>query len=568
MAQVIHGESKEINNLSLSKYSLTTQIIIINFFTSFLALIFIIIFNILLLNSSNNLEIHKKSFNSQIDQITEYLSTNAIKRILTFDDTCTRISKETNVDCLNNDFVDKNYDYKPPELDPTYTQQYIYSNFQMSNIIVKIFDDNWNKFADTSEFYTGEEEILILDIDSEFIKKKPQTIGFYSLYKKIYFNFYNSIQKIFDEQKLKKLKNDNITVMETIKTKQPTSYLFQDNDDKFKSIFASPILKDNKVYGVAIIIAPFNYNNHESAYQSILLTNFFIFFISIMFFLSLLFSKSIVTPMKILSQNTRLEREKSQKENTKIIYPNRRDEIGILSRDIKSMSDDLKKRIDELEEFAADVSHELKNPLSGIKSSIDLLKTEKIEKKNKEVLIKNMSEDIDRMNILISDISNYTLTQVEISEEAFEVINVNNFFNDFKISISHKNYSLQIEIPEKEIYLKINKNKFIQVLYNLFDNAESFIPPGSIILLSIKVVEKNCYIYFVDQGPGIPDNYKYKIFERFYTDRDDKIRSHSGLGLSISKNILESFGGKINLIKSPFIGFNGACFEIILPLKD
>ena len=148
------------------------------------------------------------------------------------------------------------------------------------------------------------------------------------------------------------------------------------------------------------------------------------------------------------------------------------------------------------------------------------------------------------------------------------MINVNNFFNDFKISISHKNYSLQIEIPEKEIYLKINKNKFIQVLYNLFDNAESFIPPGSIILLSIKVVEKNCYIYFVDQGPGIPDNYKYKIFERFYTDRDDKIRSHSGLGLSISKNILESFGGKINLIKSPFIGFNGACFEIKLPLKD
>ena len=90
-----------------------------------------------------------------------------------------------------------------------------------------------------------------------------------------------------------------------------------------------------KVYGVVLIIAPFTFNNNESATQSILLTNFFLFFISIMFFLSLLFSKSIVKPIKILSQNTQLERDKSSSNKKNITYPNRKDEIGKLSYDIQ-----------------------------------------------------------------------------------------------------------------------------------------------------------------------------------------------------------------------------------------
>jgi len=287
-----------------------------------------------------------------------------------------------------------------------------------------------------------------------------------------------------------------------------------------------------------------------------------------MFFLSFLFSKSIVTPIKILSRNVNLERNKTSINRGTISYPKRKDEIGTLSQDIKSMSNDLKKRINETEEFSSDVSHELKNPLAGLKSSNDLLKTKKLDEKNTQILINNMGTDIDRINILISDISNYSLTQVEVSEEVFEEIEIIDFFNNFKKSLSDKKYLLEIKSEVKEVFLKINKSKFIQVIHNLLDNSSSYIEKNSTILISIKLEKKNCIIHFVDQGPGILFDYKDKIFERFYSDRSSDRQSHSGLGLSITKKIIETFGGTINLIKCSYLGFDGACFEIKLPLKE
>tara|TARA_B110000263_G_C15016193_1_gene377369 strand:- start:134 stop:655 length:522 start_codon:yes stop_codon:yes gene_type:complete len=172
------------------------------------------------------------------------------------------------------------------------------------------------------------------------------------------------------------------------------------------------------------------------------------------------------------------------------------------------------------------------------------------------------------MNILISDISNYTLTQVEISEEILEDIEIIELLDNLKKNFSHKNLLLKIQSNEKKIYLTINKNKFLQVLHNLLDNSSSYIQDISIILIFIKVENNKCIIHFVDQGPGISLDYKDKIFERFYTDRISNKMSHSGLGLSISRNIIESSGGTIRLIKSEHLAFEGACFEIILPLKD
>ena len=571
MALVTHGVNKIPNRITLANYSLTTQIVIINIFTAFLALVILIIFNFFLLISNKNLENHKKLINYQLTEITSYLSKTAIKRILTFDDSCNTVSKEQNreearVGCQENNLLDKNYEDKPLQLDPTYTQQYIYSNYLNSSFIVKVFSENWIKFADTKDYYPAVEEVVIMDINSNMDAKTEININFYEHYQNFYFKFYNKLQKYLDEQKLKKLKNDNITIMETIKTKQSTSYMFKDQDSQFKSIFASPIIKEDKVHGVALIIAPLTYENNQSAYQSILLTNFFIFFISVMFFLSILFSKSIVAPIKLLSKITQLERDKSIDKKINIVYPNRKDEIGTLSHDIKSMSYDLKRRINEIEEFAADVSHELKNPLSGLKSSNDLLFTENLNEKNKNLLIKNMKQDIDRMNILISDISNYTLTQVEISEEAFEDLELKSFFYNFKNSYFNKNFILEIQNNTKEVYVRINKNKFIQVLHNLLDNSSSFVSLKSKVLIFMTIKNNECIIHLVDQGPGIHLDYKDKIFDRFYSDRNEKREAHTGLGLSIVRNIIESFGGKISLIKSAHKGFDGACFEIKLPL--
>jgi len=569
--------SKPSNLFLLSNYSLTTQIVIINFSTAILALSFLAIFNLILLNNNDNLVNQKKIINLQLNEITNYLSKNAVKRILTFDDSCNSVFAEQNreearIGCKENDLLDKNYEDKPLQLDPTHTQQYIYSNFLNSELTLKVFADDWTKFADTNDFYVGEEEIVIMDINSETAENDKANINFYQTYKNIYFHIYHLIQKYLNEQKnekkLKKLKNDNITVMETIKTKKSTSYIFKDQDKIFRAIFASPILKDGKVYGVVLIITPLIYDSNDSANQSILLTNFFLFFISIMFFLSLLFSKSIVAPIKLLSQITQLERDKSLDNKIDITYPKRKDEIGALSRDIKSMSDDLRKRINEIEEFASDVSHELKNPLSSLKSSSELLIQNSISGDSKILLIRNMTKDIERVNTLISDISNYTLTQVEIDEEAFEKFNVIVFLTDFIESLPPNNIEIDFKSNHVSAFIVANKNKLAQVLHNIFDNSFSYSPSKSKILINTILKDENIIFHIVDQGIGIPLDFREKIFDRFYTDRLIDKDKHTGLGLSISRKIIDSFDGSINLIENNYETYQGACFEIKLPLKD
>jgi len=568
MAQVIHGVNEQKKFFKLSNYFLTTQIVIINLFTACCALIFLLVFNIYLFINNQNIENQKNLIENKLNIISDYLIKNAIKRPYSFNDTCSGIITEEEINCEYDNKINENIQDNPPQLDPTFTQKYIYSNYSNNKIIVRVFDDNLIKFADTNNIFPIQEEIIISDIEDKNSLDFKENLNFYNYYKNIYFKTYNLINKNLIIRNLNKLKNETIVVIETIKAQRNTSFMYMDIDEKINISFSEPIKKEEKIYGVVSINAPLTFDDNNSASKSFLLTNFFFFFLSIMSLLSLLFSKSIVSPIRILSKNTQLEKLKLPKNKKNILYPNRTDEIGILSSDIKNMSIDLKKRINEMEEFASDVSHELKNPLAGLKSSIDLIETKKLDEQKKDLLIKNMGQDIDRMNILISDIANYTLTSVEISEEVLQRVDVITLLNNFKNSLLINKFSLKITSQESQIFLNINKNKFIQVIHNILDNSSAYVKLNSVVLIFVKIEGNSCIMHFVDQGPGIPIKYKDKIFERFYTDRAEDRNSHSGLGLSISKKIIEDLDGSISLIKSPHQGFDGACFEIKFPLKD
>ena len=578
MALVIHGVNKLKKNFLLSNYSLTTQIVIINISNAIIGLIFLFFFNLFLLSSPDNLKDQEEIALKKIKQITDYLSKHAVKRILTFDDSCNSTSEKPNrelarIECDKQNFLDKNYEDKQPQLDPTFSQQYIFSKNMDEEVRIKIISDQGIKLVDTDNFYGDIGEVVISDIGVKNKETKNNNYNFYLVYKQIYFDLFNSMQVIFNKRKftkknIEKIKNDESILNESKKNKYLQSYIYKNDEGVYKYVFINPILKSETIYGITILDIPISFDDYNSAYQSFLLSNFFLFFISIIFFISFLFSKSIVNPIKILSNIANLERDKMSDNQNSISYLNRKDEIGQLSDDIKSMSKDLKKRILEIEEFTSDVSHELKNPLAGLKSSSDLLQSRKLEDKNKQLLIENMSEDINRMNILISDISNYSLTQVEIVEEKFEKIELINFFKEFKNAFPSYKYSLNIKTTENKIYVNMNKDKFNQVLFNLIDNAKTFSPVNSTILIMIKIKKETCSIDIVDQGSGINFDYKEKIFERFYTDREIDRKSHSGLGLSISRKIIESFGGNIKLVKNMHSSFDGACFNIELPLKD
>jgi len=553
--------------LSLSNYSLTSQILIINFLTAIIGLFFFIIINFFLISTDTDkrFKIKLKQNNKIINQIANYLEESAILRVRLFNETCEEnISKDSNYEIKNNIQECEDIILSEPQLEPTITQKYVIQNYLDENFIVKIYDESWIVYVDTEEMYLSS-DVMELDIENF-----PENRNFFNVYKNLYLNLFQNIHDFFIKIKLQSFfidfRGDIFVVQETIKKQLSSSNIYLDSENNITQIISKPIVKNSSVYGVVLIKSILNQDENHISIISFNLINLYLVIILIMFLLSLFFSRSLISPIKLLSRITRSEREKSNKKNN-LEYPRRKDEIGILGKDISSMSDDLKKRINEIESFASDVSHELKNPLSSLKSSSELLIQNKITEDSKNLLIKNMTKDIERMNILISDISNYTLTQVEIDEEIFEKFDVIVIVEDFIKSLPHNNIKIDFKSNNAPAYIVANKNKLAQVFYNIIHNSFSYSPSKSKILINTIIQDENIIFHIVDQGIGVPLDFKEKIFDRFYTDRLKDKDKHTGLGLSISRKIIESFKGSINLIENHYEIYQGACFEIKLPLK-
>ena len=553
--------------LSLSNYSLTSQILIINFLTAIIGLFFFIIINFFLISTDTEkrFKIKLKQNNKIINQIANYLEESAILRVRLFNETCEEnISKDSNYEIKNNIQECEDIILSEPQLEPTITQKYVIQNYLDENFIVKIYDESWIVYVDTEEMYLSS-DVMELDIENF-----PENRNFFNVYKNLYLNLFQNIHDFFIKIKLQSFfidfRGDIFVVQETIKQQLSSSNIYLDSENNITQIISKPIVKNSSVYGVVLIKSILNQDENHISIISFNLINLYFIIILIMFLASLFFSRSLISPIKLLSRITRSEREKSNKKNN-LEYPRRKDEIGILGKDISSMSDDLKKRINEIESFASDVSHELKNPLSSLKSSSELLIQNKITEDSKNLLIKNMTKDIERMNILISDISNYTLTQVEIDEEIFEKFDVIVIVEDFIKSLPHNNIKIDFKSNNAPAYIVANKNKLAQVFYNIIHNSFSYSPSKSKILINTIIQDENIIFHIVDQGIGVPLDFKEKIFDRFYTDRLKDKDKHTGLGLSISRKIIESFKGSINLIENHYEIYQGACFEIKLPLK-
>ena len=553
--------------LSLSNYSLTSQILIINFLTAIIGLFFFIIINFFLISTDTDkrFKIKLKQNNKIINQIANYLEESAILRVRLFNETCEEnISKDSNYEIKNNIQECEDIILSEPQLEPTITQKYVIQNYLDENFIVKIYDESWIVYVDTEEMYLSS---YVMELD---IENFPENRNFFNVYKNLYLNLFQNIHDFFIKIKLQSFfidfRGDIFVVQETIKKQLSSSNIYLDSENNITQIISKPIVKNSSVYGVVLIKSILNQDENHISIISFNLINLYLVIILIMFLLSLFFSRSLISPIKLLSRITRSEREKSNKKNN-LEYPRRKDEIGILGKDISSMSDDLKKRINEIESFASDVSHELKNPLSSLKSSSELLIQNKITEDSKNLLIKNMTKDIERMNILISDISNYTLTQVEIDEEIFEKFDVIVIVEDFIKSLPHNNIKIDFKSNNAPAYIVANKNKLAQVFYNIIHNSFSYSPSKSKILINTIIQDENIIFHIVDQGIGVPLDFKEKIFDRFYTDRLKDKDKHTGLGLSISRKIIESFKGSINLIENHYEIYQGACFEIKLPLK-
>ncbi len=561
----------------LSNYRLSIQLLVVNLFIVFFGTIFLLIFNYYLINNDKFVKNNDQSSKIALEKITKYLEDNSIIRIPLYQTNyrCryldkkidSKLYKEEN--CEENKINLNSLELSEPELEKFTTEQYLIQNYIDKKYEIKIFNDNWIKIADTKNLYLPD-----IVSETEILDNQIENASILDVYQDIYYSFFNSIyfQILTNKyvlQSSKKTHDINI-IAETIRKKKVIEKLYLDQENKFIKVLSSPLMIDEKVYGVAILSYQFLSYNIDLANNSINLLNFFIILVIIIIVLSFFFLRGLIIPLNQLTKITVLERQKIRNINN-INYPVRSDEIGILAQQIQIMSKDLKSQMEQLEKFTTDVAHELKNPLTAIKSSSELLLKNSISEKNKLMIIKNFNKEVDRMNHLLSDISNFSRTMTEIEIEKFKIINVNDFLKDFKNNYlgNSKNIKIILETDNiKDIKVLLNQDKFLQVILNLIENSVSIADKNSTVLIkSNKIDSKKVEIKIYDQGPGVDFAYKDKIFERFYTDRDTLKGEHSGLGLSISKEIIKSFNGSIELTKSDNLDFSGACFMIKLPLR-
>ncbi len=560
MDQVTLGVNRH-RKLALYNLPLSIQILTINLFITVVGFIFLILFNYFLINNDGTIQKKKINANQNLNNIKSFLEKNAIIRVPVFNDNCTL---ENKVSCKDKNKIQ----LSDPILEPKITQEFILNNYLNSDYDIKIYNDDWIKLVDTMDFY---ELSIVEEVDLKEGQIEESNFNLFHYLTQKYLNIFSKyhnfiIKRNFEEITIKK-KAEISYVKESIKDRSLKEYIVSE-DNILYQYFTSPIINNNKVYGVII----FNYavsnqtSNLSSISSNILI--FYILFVSIMILLSLIFSQSLIRPIKKLSKLTILERERV--DENQIIYPVRNDEIGNLSKEIENMSLGLKSQIEQLEKFSADVSHELKNPLTSLQSAIELIDKKSISEDKKNILIKNIQNDLKRMNQLITDISNFTRIKAEIELEKNQYININDFLDEIPKIFENNNREIRLIIkkPKKNFEIIANKNKLTQVFVNLIENSISLAPKKSKILIElIKFDESKIALKFYDQGKGIKLKDSEKIFDRFYSDRQENIKNHTGLGLSIVREIINHMKGNISLDKSSKTEYPGACFLIILPVR-
>jgi two-component system sensor histidine kinase ChvG len=297
--------------------------------------------------------------------------------------------------------------------------------------------------------------------------------------------------------------------------------------------------------------------------------------------LSLLLSSTIANPLRRLAAAAiRVRRGvKSREEIPDFSF--RQDEIGNLSSAIRDMTNSLYDRIAAIESFAADVSHELKNPLTSLRSAVETLPLAKSEESKKR-LLDVIQHDVRRLDRLISDISDASRLDAELARADAKKVDLQKLLESLvdissQVRANGKVVTLTFDADQKSAgkggFAVIgHESRIGQIITNLIENARSFVPDqGGAIKVRLHKDKGNCVVEIEDNGPGIEAENIDRIFERFYTDRPgiESFGQNSGLGLSISRQIAEAHGGTLeaaNIFDADGERI-GACFTLTLPEK-
>lgn len=270
-------------------------------------------------------------------------------------------------------------------------------------------------------------------------------------------------------------------------------------------------------------------------------------------FLSLFLARTIVRPLRriaIAAHRVRLGRAREVRVPR---LPSRRDEIGTLARAVSDMSQSLRHRIDNIEAFAADVTHELKNPLASLRSAVDSLDRVS-DPALRTQLVDVIRQDVIRLDRLIGDISEAARTDAELARARFEPVDLGVLIGDIVASWETRRETGSVRLafarPRRASTIVLGEPaRLARAIENLIDNAISFSPPEGLVEVAATKVGDEIRIRIDDEGPGVPSEQREAIFNRFHSVRPlaESFGRHSGLGLAIARAIVEGHDGEIDV---------------------
>ena len=324
---------------------------------------------------------------------------------------------------------------------------------------------------------------------------------------------------------------------------------------------AVPIQRANSVRGALMLSTQGGDIDRVIASERFGLLQVFLIAAAVMLVLSILLAGAIAGPVRRLADAAEKVRLGIKSREEIPDFTGRTDEIGHLSGALRDMTQALYRRIDAIESFAADVSHELKNPLTSLRSAVETLPLAKSDD-SRSRLLAIIQHDVKRLDRLISDISDASRLDAELARAEARRVDMRKLMTTV-VSVANerrraKDAPIQFDVDtaagEVDAPFTIfgHDSRLGQVVNNLLDNARSFSPPNAKVRVALRRVRNDVELIVEDEGPGIPEHALERIFERFYTDRPEQgFGQNSGLGLSISRQIVQAHRGTIRAENRP-----------------
>ena len=339
---------------------------------------------------------------------------------------------------------------------------------------------------------------------------------------------------------------------------------------------AVPVKRVRAVLGVLVLEA--SDVDAIVAAQRLALLPFILVAFAVTLFSSVLLHMFVVRPILRLSAAADQVRQARARAISLPDLDAREDEIGDLAKSLETMTDTLSTRMDAIERFAADVAHEIKNPLTSVRSAVETLELVK-DASQRARLIALLKQDVTRLDRLITDISNASRLDAELSRDKPRAIDLARLLGEivgvYEEAAKPGQVRVVLEVARAAADLRVlgRETPLGQVFRNLIDNARSFSPAeGQVRIFVDRVLREDgpcAEVRVEDDGPGIPSENLESVFERFYTSRPKgaSFGGNSGLGLSIARQIVEAHGGRIHAENrtSPEGERLGACFTVRLP---